>query len=87
MFNNGATYIKISWTPPSDLTISDFMLHYRMNGSSQLPMNVSTGTYLKSFTLNGLEPNAVYEITVAAGNAIGFGPESTPLIAETGKSS
>ena len=84
---NGGTYIEISWTPPSDVTVSDFMIYYRVNGSSQLPMNVSTGSYLTSFTLTKLEPSTVYEITVAAGNAIGFGPESTPLIAETGKSS
>ena len=85
MVNHGGTYIGIYWTSPSDLTISDFIIYYRVNGSSQLPMNVSTGSYLTSFTLTELEPNTVYEITVAAGNAIGFGTESTPIFAETGK--
>ena len=84
MVANSGTYIEISWTPPSDLSISDFMIYYRVNGSSQLPMNVSTGSYLTSFTLTELESSTVYEITIAAGNSIGFGPESTPIFPETG---
>ena len=79
----GGTYLGIDWISPSDLTVFDFMIHYRVNGSSQLSTNVSTGSYSTSFLFTELEPNTIYEITVAAGNAIGFGPESAPIFAKT----
>ena len=81
----GGTYIGLSWIPSPDLTVINFQLSYRVNGSNQLPSNVSTNGYTTFFIIGGLEPNTTYEITIAAENPLGFGPESTPIFIQTCK--
>ena len=81
----GGSYADLTWTAPSDLTIIGYRISYGVNGSGQLPTMIPTNSTSTLFTIFGLEPSTVYNITVAAGNSAGFGPESAPLYIQTSK--
>jgi hypothetical protein len=75
----GNTQIVLSWTAPTNTSISDYTVEYTPSGGSAA--TVDTGSMATSYTLTGLTNGTAYTVRVRAVSAAGNGNYST---AETG---
>ncbi len=75
--------VALTWTAPSSngSPITGYLVTPSIAGTAQAP--VPTGSTSTSFTVTGLTNGTAYTFTVAAINAIGLGPNSTPSSAIT----
>lgn len=89
-----AQRIQVDWTMRDAQNISAWRLSYRLQNESmiQWPNEPSDQGQIvlgvddprqHTFVLRGLRPICDYQITVAAGNEHGFGPESTAVVTTT----
>jgi peptidoglycan/xylan/chitin deacetylase (PgdA/CDA1 family) len=75
--------VALTWTAPSSngSPITSYLITPYIGGTAQAP--VPTGSPVNSFTVTGLINGTAYTFTVAAINAVGRGPDSTPSSAIT----
>jgi titin len=80
----GNASVALSWTAPSSTggsSITSYRITPSIGGTAQAP--ITTGNANTSFTVTGLTNGTAYTFTVAATNAIGTGPNSSPTSAIT----
>ena len=81
--------LRVAWTPPeSDLTISQYQIRYRRNGTTVWDSYVNiTGSPPPTFTnLTGLDADTEYDVQVRAFSEIGAGKWSVGQTVKTADS-
>ncbi len=80
----GNAQVNLSWTAPASdggAAISSYRITPYIGGTAQTP--IATGSAATSRTITGLTNGTTYTFTVAATNAAGTGPDSSPSAALT----
>lgn len=77
--------ILLTWEPPTTTggsAIINYRISYVTQGNAVSPALSGNGS-MTSYTIEGLNPGAMYNITVAAQNSVGFSAESTAVVVST----
>ncbi|ROL54969.1 Receptor-type tyrosine-protein phosphatase S [Anabarilius grahami] len=75
--------LQFSWLPPvlaeRNGAITEYTLAYQEAGTAGGPKELRLPASEKSYTLNSLRPNAVYDVKIRAHTSVGPGPYSPPI--------
>lgn len=77
----GEESLRVTWRSPSSTNgspVRDYVIRYRVVGAPTWSLLADAVSTVRAATVTGLTPSATYEVAVAAVNARGQGPFSTP---------
>ena len=83
VFTLSTTQVTVSWTRPTNVTVVDQRIRYRVTGTTD--WTISNGPSLSSisFNLENLETGTMYDVQVSARSGSGWGPWSVTYTGQT----